>query len=76
MLSEEVFNLHDNVICIGYSQFLFHILAVALLHNRVNIVFMLLFMVPVAIISTDNHSVYLFIYVTVFDTVKSDCTEY
>jgi len=33
-------------------------------------------MVPVAMISTDNHSVYLFIYITVFVTVKSDCTEY
>jgi hypothetical protein len=59
------FNLHDNIVYIGYSQFLFHVLAIALL-----------FMVPVAMIFTDNHSVYLFIYITVFDTVKSDCMEY
>jgi len=35
-----------------------------------------LFMVPLAMISADNHSVYLFIYIIVFDTVKSGCTAY
>jgi len=70
------FNLHGNIPCISSSQLLFHLLVIALSHNRVKIMFMRLFMVPVATISTDNHSVYLFIYIIVFDTVKSDCMEY